>query len=60
MIEMKKIVKRIICAVVGHKRWMPYKPERVHYRRGRRYVYGQRSCALCERCVEFYTVEEKN
>lgn len=53
-----KTIKKIICAVVGHKMWKDGGIIRVYHRSGRRFTCCGLGRALCDRCSEFYIVEE--
>ena len=58
---MKKIVKRIICAVVGHGVSYQTSLSRKLYRKdGRGFVHDGYMRHECTRCEQKYIVEEKN
>jgi len=45
-----KLIKRIICAVVGHKEW--HNEPKFYVRDGRRFKRSLFRSALCQRCDE--------
>jgi len=58
-IRIKMTLRRIWCAIVGHRMWEYTGMTRMHCRDGSRYVDSGYDHAFCARCNKPYIVEDE-